>query len=366
MKSSEIWRKIPSKTFNTSSLSYHWQKRWICCSLQKNSTTTFLSSTITNSNLNNYPCTKNLHNSNININININNNNNLNLNQTLVSLPSRHFSSRVPKKRQKKEKEYLEWLEKNLEKQRESRSGAFGEIIEVDQKNALPLSEAIKRVVNLSRLTYDETIEFEIQLNLDPKKGNEYIRGNLLLPNGTGKERKICVFIPESMHKDALNYGADIIGTDELLKDIGNGKINIGIDKPFDVIIATQEYLRKLVPYGRQLGPHGLMPNVKMGTLTNDPLNAIKNSKLGQLPIRMSDGGKGKGIIGGPIGKTSFGEEKIYENVLSFVKQLRDDLKPPGGVNKQQYFLKAFLSSTQGRGYQVLVDSQEPWKKVRD
>ena len=200
-------------------------------------------------------------------------------------------------------------------------------------------------------------------MNLDPRKGKEYIRGNIVLPNGIGRETKICVFLSnKEMESDALEAGADMIGNDDLLKSIGDGSIlNEHKQYPFDIIIATPDQLRKMVPYGRQLGPKGLMPNAKLGTLTNNPIAAIKSAKKGQISIRMIDGGKGKGIIQGAIGKCSFGEKKILENILSFLKQIRDDLRPPGA--KKQYFLKCILSSTQGRSYHAFVDDQEPWIK---
>ena len=153
-----------------------------------------------------------------------------------------------------------------------------------------------------------------------------------------------------------------MIGTDDLLKSIGDGSIlNEHKQYPFDIIIATPDQLRKMVPYGRQLGPKGLMPNAKLGTLTNNPIAAIQSAKKGQISIRMIDGGKGKGIIQGPIGKCSFGTDKIKQNILSFLKQIRDDLRPPAA--KKQYFLRCILSSTQGRSYHVIVDDQEPWIK---
>ena len=173
-------------------------------------------------------------------------------------------------------------------------------------------------------------------MNLDPRKGNEYIRGNIVLPNGVGRETKICVFLPtKELEAEALAAGADMIGNDELLLSIGNGTIlNEHKQYPFDVIIATPDQLRKMVPYGRQLGPKGLMPNAKLGTLTNSPIAAIESAKRGQVSIRMIDGGKGKGIIQGPIGKCSFGEHKIEQNILSFLRQIRDDLRPPGAKKR--------------------------------
>eukprot|EP00485_Elphidium_margaritaceum_P018713 CAMPEP_0202728932 /NCGR_PEP_ID=MMETSP1385-20130828/185877_1 /ASSEMBLY_ACC=CAM_ASM_000861 /TAXON_ID=933848 /ORGANISM="Elphidium margaritaceum" /LENGTH=279 /DNA_ID=CAMNT_0049395185 /DNA_START=281 /DNA_END=1120 /DNA_ORIENTATION=- len=260
--------------------------------------------------------------------------------------------------------------------------------VEVDQRYAVQLDEGVKRVLHLSRLCYDETVEIECQMNLDPRKGREYIRvcydetveiecqmnldprkgreyirGNIVLPNGIGRETKICVFVAnKDMEQQALDAGADMVGSDDLLKAIGDGSIlNEHKQYPFDVIIATPDQLRKMVPYGRQLGPKGLMPNAKLGTLTNNPIGAIQSAKKGQISIRMIDGGKGKGIIQGPIGKCSFGENKIKENILSLLKQLRDDLRPPGA--KKQYFLKCILSSTQGRSYQISIDRNEPWVK---
>ena len=184
----------------------------------------------------------------------------------------------TPKRRRKKEQEYREWLDAH--KKRMEESNLQDKLIEVNTKYATSLDEAIKRVCRLSRISIDETIEFECQMNLDPKRGNEYIRGNVTLPNGIGKSKKICVFLPNHLHENALENGADIIGNDKLLNDIKEG-----IAPNFDVIIATPDQLKRLVPFGRQLGPRGLMPNVKLGTLTNDPMSAIKLQKKGQVYI---------------------------------------------------------------------------------
>eukprot|EP01084_Bolivina_argentea_P159703 278145_1 len=285
-----------------------------------------------------------------------------NNNNNKVIYTSNFYFSSTPK-RARRRKEYDEKWEAHMASLKDKNINLMDDIIEINQKYCLSLDECIKRVIYLSRINYDETISIECHMNLDPRKGKEYIRGNIILPNGIGKSIKICVFLNDKqMEIEALSAGVDIIGNDDLLKSIGDGSIlNEHKQYPFDIIIATPDQLRKMVPYGRQLGPKGLMPNAKLGTLTNDPINAIYNAKKGQVSIRMIDAGKGKGIIQGPIGKCSFGYEKIKENIISFLKQIRDDLRPPGA--KKQYFLKCILSSTQGRSYHMLVENQEPWLK---
>lgn len=273
-----------------------------------------------------------------------------------------HAFASIPKRR-RREKEYAEKWNAHLARLKDKNANLSDNVIEIDQRFCLELDECVKRVICLSRLNYDETVSIECQMNLDPRKGKEYIRGNIILPNGIGRETKICVFLSNKDQEEAaLNAGADMIGTDDLLASIGDNSIlNEHKQYPFDVIIATPDQLRKMVPFGRQLGPKGLMPNAKLGTLTNDPINAIHNAKKGQVSIRMIDGGKGKGIIQGPIGKCSFGATKLKQNIISFLKQIRDDLRPPGA--KKQYFLKCILSSTQGRSYGAIVDDREPWIK---
>jgi len=268
----------------------------------------------------------------------------------------------IPKRR-RREKEFADKWNAHLARLKDRNATDNENVIEIDERHHLDLDECIKRVIALSRLCYDETVDIECQMNLDPRKGNEYIRGNIVLPHGVGRETKICVFLPnKEMEAEALAAGADMIGDDDILLGIGNGSIlNEHKQYPFDVIIATPDQLRKMVPFGRQLGPKGLMPNAKLGTLTNNPIAAIESAKRGQVSIRMIDGGRGKGVIQAPVGKCSFGETKIKQNILSFLKQIRDDLRPPAA--KKQYFLRCILSSTQGRSYHARVHDGEPWVK---
>ncbi|ETO20126.1 50S ribosomal protein L1 [Reticulomyxa filosa] len=199
-------------------------------------------------------------------------------------------------------------------------------------------------------------------MNLDPRKMNENIRGNVVLPHGTGKKYVVAAFVPHEMRAEAKAAGADILGDDALLKAIESG-----VKPTFQVCIATPDQMRKLILVGKQLGPLGLIPNPKMGTLTEDPIKAIREAKRGPVMVKLNE----QRDIMATLGKVSFGEEKIFENLKfcicltfmlddrSLIQQLRDDLKPEGA--KEQYFLKAFLKTTQSRSYQILIDDKEPW-----
>jgi len=221
------------------------------------------------------------------------------------------------------------------------------------KENAVTLKEAVKLVCRLSPRFFDETIELNLNMNLDSRKADHHMRGNVYLPNGIGKTTRVCVFVNPAKVEEAKQAGADIIGDAALIAEIKSGNIE------FDRCIATPDQMKLLAPVARYLGPKGLMPNPKMGTLTINFVEAIKSAKTGQVPIKLSK----EAAINGPVGKVSMGEDKVYENACAFIEQLRDDLRPKGA--KARFILGAYLASSYGRGIKVLIEKQPPWRREK-
>lgn len=218
-----------------------------------------------------------------------------------------------------------------------------------DQRQATTLDHAVRFAVLLSRRIFDETVQIHLNLNLDARKADQLIRGNIYLPHGTGKSVRCLVFCPDARIEEAKKAGADIIANDEILADIKKGIFN------FERVIATPDQMRRLKDVARFLGPAGLMPNPKMGTLTTNIVQALEESKAGQVPIRLTKDGQ----IEGRVGKISMGENKLQENIRTFINQIRDQYRPKGA--RDVYFLGCVVSTSVGRGYRVLVDQADPW-----
>lgn len=218
-----------------------------------------------------------------------------------------------------------------------------------DQRQAISLEHAVRFAVLLSRRVFDETVQVQLNMNLDARKADQLIRANIYLPHGTGQEVRVLVFCPEKREEEAKNAGADLIANDEILADIKKGVFN------FDRVIATPDQMRRLKDVARNLGPAGLMPNPKMGTLTTNIVQALEESKAGQVPVRLTK----DGAVQGRVGKISMGEGKLIDNIRGFIKQIRDNYRPKGA--RDVYFLGCVVSTSVGRGYRVLVDSGEPW-----
>jgi len=216
-------------------------------------------------------------------------------------------------------------------------------------KHGLSIEHAVRFAILLSRKKFDETVQLHLNMNLDSRKGDQQIRGNIYLPYGTGQTVRVCVFCPESKVQEALDSGADLIADDSTLADIKNSVFN------FDRVIATPDQMRKLKTVARQLGPAGLMPNPKMGTLTTNIKSAILDSKAGQVPVRLTK----EGCVQGRVGKLSMGEDRIVENIKAFITQIRNEFRPQGA--KEDYFLGSVVSTSMGRGYRLIVDTNEPW-----
>jgi len=216
-------------------------------------------------------------------------------------------------------------------------------------KHGLSIEHAVRFAILLSRKKFDETVQLHLNMNLDSRKADQQVRGNIYLPHGTGQSVRVCVFCPESKIQEALDAGADLIADDSTLEDIKKNIFN------FDRVIATPDQMRKLKTVARMLGPAGLMPNPKMGTLTMNIASAVQDSKAGQVPVRLTK----EGVLQGRVGKLSMGEDRIVENIKAFINQIRNEFRPQGA--KEQYFLGSVVSTSVGRGYRLIIDSNEPW-----
>ncbi|WP_010299409.1 50S ribosomal protein L1 [Candidatus Odyssella thessalonicensis] len=206
---------------------------------------------------------------------------------------------------------------------------------EVDRNKVYSLAEAVKVIKKCATAKFDETIEVAMNLNVDPRKADQNLRGVVQLPNGTGKTYRVAVFAKGPKAEEALKAGADIVGAEDLMEKIQAG------DMPFDRCIATPDMMGLVGRVGKILGPRGLMPNPKLGTVTMDVAEAIKSVKGGQVEYRTEKAG----IVHAGVGKASFSEQAIIENVKSYVDAVIK--AKPTGV-KGTYLKSLSLSSTMG------------------
>ena len=209
-----------------------------------------------------------------------------------------------------------------------------------NEKKAWIVDDVIKKVKINCTAKFDESIDISCLLNLKHKKEEISLRTLVNLPNGNGKKVKLAVLCEESKIKEAKESGAEIVGFDNLVNDITNGKIN------FDKLIATPATMSKIGKLGKILGPKGLMPNPKFGTVTNDIKNSVKAIKNGQIEIKNDKDGN----IAASIGKKSFSDAKLKENYDAFMKTL---LKEKPTRIKGNFFLSAYLTSTMGVSYRL-------------
>ena len=211
-----------------------------------------------------------------------------------------------------------------------------------NEKKALAVNDVIKKVKKNCTTKFDESIDISCSLNLKHKKEEISLRTLVNLPNGNGKRVRIAVLCEESKIKEAKDSGAEITGFDNLVDDITNGKIN------FDKLIATPETMSKMGKLGKILGPKGLMPNPKFGTVTKDIKTAVKAIKNGQIEIKNDKDGN----IAASIGKKSFSDEKLKGNYEAFINTLLKE--KPSGI-KGNFILSAYLTSTMGISYRLKV-----------
>ncbi len=206
------------------------------------------------------------------------------------------------------------------------------------------VEEALKLLKEVSTVKFDESVDVSVNLGVDPRKSDQNVRGSTVLPNGTGKTVRVAVFADGEKAEAAKAAGADIVGMDDLADEIKNGMMD------FDVVIAAPEAMRVVGQLGTILGPRGLMPNPKVGTVTPDVAQAVKNAKGGQVQYRTDKGG----IIHCTIGKVSFDVDALKENLSVIVEDLK---KAKPSAAKGVYFKKLSVSSTMGPGLQVDIAS---------
>src|SRR5437773_8938975 len=211
------------------------------------------------------------------------------------------------------------------------------------------LEEAVKQIKSRSAAKFDETVEIAMNLNLDPRKPDQNLRGTVMLPHGTGKTVRVAVFARGDRAKEAEDAGADIVGAEDLAEKVQAGQID------FDRAIATPDLMSLVGRLGKILGPRGLMPNPKLGTVTADVAEAVRAAKGGQVEFRAEKAG----IVHAGVGKASFTEQALIENVKAFVGAI-SRAKPSGA--KGTYIRKVSLSSTMGPGVRVELSglAEEP------
>src|SRR5215469_4254508 len=214
----------------------------------------------------------------------------------------------------------------------------------VDREKLYPLAEAIKMVKSRATAKFDETIEIAINLGVDPRHADQMVRGVVALPNGTGRAQRVAVFAKGPKADEAKAAGADIVGADDLAEKVQKGEID------FDRCIATPDMMGVVGRLGKVLGPRGLMPNPKVGTVTMDVTSAIKDAKGGAVEYRVEKAG----IVQAGVGKASFEEKALIENVRSFVDSVVK-AKPQGA--KGTYMKKISISSTMGPGVEIALGS---------
>ena len=224
-------------------------------------------------------------------------------------------------------------------------SKRFNELLKkVDLTKQYALNEAVETVKSLASAKFDETVEIALKLNVDPRHADQMVRGSVILPAGTGKKVRVGVIAKDAKADEATAAGADVVGSDDLIEEIQKGNIN------FDVLIATPNLMGLVGKVGRILGPKGIMPNPKTGTVTMDVAQAVKNAKGGQVNFRVDK----QGNIHAGLGKVSFSKEQILDNVNAFVKVLN---KHKPSTAKGKYIKSAALSLTMSPS--VALDSQE-------
>ncbi len=214
----------------------------------------------------------------------------------------------------------------------------------VQGKSLLPLGEAVALVKSNATAKFDETIEIALNLGVDPRHADQLVRGTVNLPNGTGKTLRVAVFAKGPKAEEATKAGADIVGAEDLMQEIQGGKID------FDRCIATPDMMPIVGRLGKILGPRGLMPNPKVGTVTMDVTQAVTDAKGGQVQFRVEKAG----VVHAGIGKASFDEGKLVENVRAMIDAV-NRAKPTGA--KGTYLKKISISSTMGAGVSVALDS---------
>jgi large subunit ribosomal protein L1 len=210
----------------------------------------------------------------------------------------------------------------------------------VDRDKTYPIEEAVKLVKERAKAKFDETIEIAMNLGVDPRHADQMVRGVVTLPNGSGRSVRVGVFARGAKADEAKAAGADVVGAEDLVEKVQNGNID------FDRCIATPDLMPLVGRLGKVLGPRGMMPNPKVGTVTMDVTGAVKGAKGGSVEFRVEKAG----IVQAGVGKASFAEDKLVENIRAFVDAV-NKAKPTGA--KGHYINRVAISSTMGPGVKV-------------
>ena len=210
----------------------------------------------------------------------------------------------------------------------------------VDSQKRYEFAEAVESAIKSSFAKFDETIDVAVRLGVDPRHADQMVRGTVVLPNGLGKEVKVLVFAKGEKEAEAKEAGADFVGNDDLVEKIQGGWFG------FDKAIATPDMMGSVGKIGKLLGPRGLMPNAKTGTVTFDVARAIQELKAGKIDFRVEKAG----IVHAPMGKVSFGVEKIIQNITAFLETIMR-LKPSS--SKGTYLKAIAISTTMGPGFKI-------------
>ncbi len=210
----------------------------------------------------------------------------------------------------------------------------------VEPTRRYTLKEATEMVVSMAGAKFDETVDAAVRLGVNPAHADQMVRGSVVLPNGLGKTVRVLVFAKGEKEKEALDAGADLVGNDEVIEKIKGGWFE------FDRVVATPDMMGAVGKIGKILGPRGLMPNPKVGTVTFDVGNAVKELKAGKVEFRVEKAG----IVHSPVGKVSFGAEKLRENIQAVIEAIIK-LKP--SASKGVYIKSVSLSSTMGAGVRI-------------
>jgi large subunit ribosomal protein L1 len=223
------------------------------------------------------------------------------------------------------------------------RSKRYREIAKkLEEDKEYTLEEAVHLLKEMASAKFVETVDIAVKLGIDPKKSEQMVRGFVVLPHGTGKKKRIVVFAKGEKEIEAKEAGADYIGAEDLIEKISKGWFE------FDAIVATPDMMKDVGKLGKILGPRGLMPSPKTGTVTFEIASAVKEIQAGKVDFRIDKGG----VIHSPIGKIDFAENQLVDNVLAFVDAVIK-AKPPSA--KGQYLRKVHISSTMGPGIKIQI-----------
>lgn len=222
-----------------------------------------------------------------------------------------------------------------------NRSKKYQQVAElIDPDREYTLEEACDLVKQTSTTSFDASVDLDLRLGVDPRHADQMVRGTVSLPHGTGKEIRVLAFVNEAKQEEAKEAGADYVGLDEYIEKIEDGWAEV------DVIIATPDVMGKIGKLGRHLGPRGLMPNPKSGTVTTDVEGTVKEFKAGKIDFRVDK----TGILHTSVGKVSFDASELRENLISFLQTIMR-LRPASA--KGQYVRSAFLSTTMGPSIEI-------------